>query len=111
MTTKHTAGPWNVYGDDKTLIGAKDGKMMLAKTNHRHICQEWSRTVEEAQANARLIAAAPELLAALEQLTEKTERANTIRHSGGRVTAGDWAELHQLTNEARAAIEKARGEG
>ena len=95
--TKHTPGPWHVYGDDKTLIGAADGKMMLAKTNHRHICQEWSRPVEEAQANARLIAAAPELLVALKNLSAE------MMFSTGREQV--------FVEEARAAIAKARGDG
>jgi hypothetical protein len=73
--------------------------------------------------NAALIAAAPEtaaerdrlrhvnaeLLAALTRLTEKTERANAIQHSGGRLLAEDWSELYQLSNDARAAIQKAEG--
>ena len=40
----------------------------------------------------------------LTRLTEKVERANSIQHSGGRVLAGDWAELYTLTNEARKVI-------
>jgi hypothetical protein len=47
------------------------------------------------------------LLVALARLTEKTKRANAIQHSGQKVTAEDWSELHQLTNEAEAAIQKA----
>lgn len=53
------------------------------------------------------ITAGPDMLAALTRLAEKTERANAIHHSGGRILAEDWSELYQLTNEARAAIAKA----
>lgn len=56
-----------------------------------------------------LTAAAPDLLAALVRLTEKTERANAIQHSGGAIEPEDWAELYQMSNEARAAIAKAEG--
>jgi len=54
-----------------------------------------------------LIAAAPEMAEALQRLTKKVKRANAIQHSGARVLAEDWAELYQLANEARAALEKA----
>jgi len=42
----------------------------------------------------------------LTRLTEKVERANSIRHSGGRLVAADWAELYALTNEARGVLAK-----
>lgn len=63
---KHTPGPWSVHGDHKTMIGCDDRKMMLAEVLYEHVCTEWGRPIVEAQANARLIAAAPELLVALE---------------------------------------------
>lgn len=52
----------------------------------------------------------PDLLEMLERITEKTKRANEIRHSGGKIDAEDWSELYQLTNEATAAIAKASGQ-
>lgn len=45
-----------------------------------------------------------ELRSMLERLTEKVERANRIRHSGGRLIAEDWSELYSLTNEARGKL-------
>lgn len=51
-----------------------------------------------------------ELAEALERLSEKVARANSLQHSGGRVVAEDWAELYQLGNEARAVLAKAKGE-
>ena len=48
-------------------------------------------------------------LTVMQRLTEKVQRANAIQHGGRRIKAEDWAELYQLANEARAAIEKARG--
>lgn len=45
-----------------------------------------------------------QLVNMLTRLTEKTERANAIQHSGGKVDAEDWAELHQLANEARGIL-------
>ena len=55
----------------------------------------WDMTDDEAKANARLIAAAPELLDALEGLLGLAERDG-------------W--LHIAVNQARAAIAKAKGE-
>jgi hypothetical protein len=45
-----------------------------------------------------------ELRSMLERLTEKVERANRIRHSGGRLIDEDWSELYSLTNEARGTL-------
>jgi len=67
MKTQHTAGPWIIqehkdknFGID--LTEGKNGKVICNVTSH-YIAEH-----EEAQANARLIAAAPELLAALQDL-------------------------------------------
>lgn len=62
----HVPGPWTVHGDNHTLIGCDDRKMMLAEVLWEHVVTEWGRPLAEAQANARLIAAAPELLEACE---------------------------------------------
>jgi hypothetical protein len=64
MTNKHTPGPWRLSG---CLIRGQG--RILART-HNHITQP----VAEGEANARLIAAAPELLGALKQLRRETAR-------------------------------------
>ena len=46
----------------------------------------------------------------LTRLVEKVERANSIQHSGGRVTAEDWSELYALANESRAVLERTQEE-
>ena len=58
MTTKHTTGPWSINGNKI------DG-------NGYHIASINSHGTTEGKANARLIAAAPDLLAALEMVMEK----------------------------------------
>ena len=90
MTTKHThtSGPWNVSGTFGTAITV--GK------NHTHIAQATSTGIPNCEANARLIAAAPELLAALEMML-------------------DFESLHtfdqiKARKAARTAIAKAKGE-
>lgn len=72
--TQHTPGPWDVHGDSHTLVGARDGKMMLANTLHEHVVPRYCRSKAEAQANARLIAAAPALLEAARQVAWKLNR-------------------------------------
>lgn len=64
MTTKHTPGPWTASNHGVTwriLAGEAGGfsRPIIART-----CE--AQTDAEAEANARLIAAAPELLAACE---------------------------------------------
>lgn len=88
MTTKHTPGPWNFDNHSPALpvlgIYAADGK------NPFH----GDRSQEELAANARLIAAAPELLEALQGLLNALPSATT----------------HPAIKVARAAIAKAIGE-
>lgn len=63
----HTPGPWIndggiVYGKNTELVGAPSFDIYDA--------QSWPGHAEEAQANAKLIAAAPELLEALQHVLE-----------------------------------------
>lgn len=88
MGAKHTPGPWEAIGNLVRSPAAKElgSGVMLAECADR-----WFQKVnsDEAKANARLIAAAPELLEALNDLLEQ---------SG---IDGLWAD------KARAAIAKA----
>lgn len=88
MKPKHTPGPW-IYQDDTiyTLNGA------------RHVCSMAKRTAfsiegETGRANARLIAAAPEMFACLEECEWAL-----------RVAAGD----SKIVAHVAAVIAKARG--
>lgn len=85
MRTKHTPGPWKVF---HAIAMEDDGTPML----YAVVGATDTRTAVECEANERLIAAAPELLKALEHLLRCT------------AIPDDWAE------PARAAIAKARGE-
>lgn len=69
--TKHTPGPWSIFRDGDNLI------IETIPLNRFSAIAEITggRGLEEDEANARLIAAAPELLEALEQiLTRFTEK-------------------------------------
>ena len=66
-------------------------------------------TVEESQANARLIAAAPDLLAALEALMGIVSDSHGVSgyHRNGDIA--EWDEFDEI-NIAIAALAKAKGE-
>ena len=85
MSAKHTPGPWEFLSPDDGNCGA-----ITAKTGW--ICDF---AEEPSNANARLMAAAPDLLEALRQIVEQHGQWNN----------GIWA-----SNIARVAIAKATGE-
>jgi len=92
----HTPGEWHVTGkrdiNGKHLhIGCKGSMMALASLNAVHI---------DTEANARLIAAAPDLLAELSALLAMCERQDDFNDDGD----------GGMFERARAAIAKAKGE-
>jgi hypothetical protein len=103
MTTKHTPGPWHIAfggmdGDDFAVIGSKHSE--------RAVCNLEPR--DYTQANARLIAAAPELLQALDEIVAEWDAGNIGRITTIPGTPG-WEESVGV-KWARAAIAKATGE-
>ena len=100
---KHTPGPWAVeYGltnDPEKYTPGIDAKhgfsiLMFGIKSQNEECGIRGRTIGEQEANARLIAAAPELLGALQAMLNIT----------------DFHELYgNTTDRARAAIAKATG--
>lgn len=110
---KHTPGPWEVSElRERTTTGDwRDASYIEASAGWANSGMAGKRTVAivghwkdrpNPQADARLIAAAPELLEALENLV-------------GLCEAGDGSEEYhrhepQEMKDARAAIKKARGE-
>ena len=81
--SKHTQGPWEILNTLEICAGNKD------------IC-EMKGWMNEDQANARLIAAAPDLLKALEEISLCSQNSMSSKDECGRI--------------ARAAIAKAKGE-
>jgi len=94
--TKHTPGPW-------TLAPCSHGGLILRRgpsdLKNRHP-QSSLQIVPEA--DAHLIAAAPELYAALEDLLAETRAAGL-----GQARDFNWPEV---TQAARSALARARGE-
>jgi hypothetical protein len=103
---KHSPGPWLTNGLQVTAKG--DWKLpvcvVLCKSSPRPTADAAASTFAEAQANVRLLAAAPDLLEELQAITD--EFAKAMFHAG---VAGDPESLHVVLN-ARAAIAKAMGE-
>jgi hypothetical protein len=66
---KHTPGPWLIAGEDATFVYAL-GPVLKSNIFWAHVQAAGPERAsrEECKANARLIAAAPELLAALEKV-------------------------------------------
>lgn len=104
----HTPGPWKIDEEGFVVSGPDDFD----------ICDISLRKVgtdtEEMLANARLIAAAPELLSALEKFLKTEDLSNAAIESGdvGELEAAEEeiATLYyEAVNEARAIIAKAKG--
>lgn len=97
MTAKHTPGPWSVQDGDR-VFGYSTGKP------YSHCLHEGIGYKTEREANARLIAAAPELLAALEGAEKALIKALPhLPADSEAVYCGEWLV------EIRAAIAKAKG--
>ena len=95
----HTPGPWYIRTHDYANVRGADG-IFHDGSNLPIVNDVWGKTLAQADANARLIAAAPDLLAALAQLLaevdDMTKRAGWAGN-GGR-------------DMARAAISRALGD-
>ena len=98
---RHTPGPWRAYTGEvrpqmmyrrNICILEESGERFMAVAADHHVDQ-----VTEHEANAHLIAAAPDLLEACEE---------ALQRLGGRFQAEDM----QAGRTLRAALAKARGE-
>jgi hypothetical protein len=105
----HTPGPWTL-GRFGSIVGGP----FIKYANGEAQSQLASATVgneitpEEREANARLIAAAPDLLLMLERITARMNRwASHGVQCGPKGIDHDYSELY---NYAQAAIRKAKGE-
>ena len=92
--TKHTPGPWKTSYTNLSVVIAENGAVVARASKLNGLVN--------LQANARLIAAAPELLEALESIASMYDYE---------ASCGDLASrLYEATCLARAAIAKATGE-
>lgn len=98
--SKHTPGPWELRG--RTVKGPHpryEGELRTVAS------AQWSKGTwkDEAEANARLIAAAPDMLQALQEMI-----ANCDRWLETGIPA-DAEESKRLYNQMAAALKKAEG--
>lgn len=98
----HTPGPWEFGGMNTRHVYGPDGHVVctLAAYQESFFAREHKDTI---RANARLIAAAPELLAALQAIM--AEPSDIEYHGGQRTRPG--CKLCAAMNNARYAIAKA----
>jgi hypothetical protein len=113
MEFKGTQGPWKIMhggfrNDDGFSIGSDNATASRVKVT----AECWPCTIidqehrDELLANARLIAAVPELLAVLMEIVATDDAAIDEL----KMLMGPRMESSDLTEKARAAIEKALGE-
>jgi hypothetical protein len=91
----HTPGPWRYFRGTHSVWSVEKAICIMAGP-HKREC-------EERDANARLIAAAPDLLEALQMLYSETADYIRLNNLGGID--------NQCMQLSRAAIAKATGEG
>ena len=92
MKTEHTQGPWKTEGWENLVVNSADGHTMTLAAGGKDAC------LEELKANARLIAAAPELLVALKAITDYDEGSSEEGTYGS-----------EVMERCRAAISKVEG--
>lgn len=102
--TTHTPGPW------ATAVVVKDFVSVIDEKNGQYIADVYYRSDDdgnnETEANARLIAAAPELLDALVSLTDHLYDAGFL----GQDFPNEWKtlQLPPLFNKAMLVIRRAQ---
>ena len=97
MNAKHTPGPWNAIAGKLGFFINRVNQQSIAVT-----CIDSWQTEEEHEANARLIAAAPELLAALQAFVEQATKVSGFPQA--------YEPYVGALVVARAAIARAAGE-
>ena len=108
--SKHTPGPWAVSSTERRYVREVNGKRYVASCTDS---QDY-RTYEEAEANARLIACAPEMLEALKDAAEYLQDKSGCSWLRSDFQRGcrcseDCSSI-AVWKQARAAIAKAEGE-
>lgn len=101
----HTNGPWSTFADGLTVIagGVVVGKFHPEPPNRANVT---GTSLEEAKANARLGALAPDMLAILQDAIEIVEVAREAREY---LIGEEDDVIRDLEQRIRAVIAKAEG--
>jgi hypothetical protein len=115
--SKHTPGPWAWGANYDGLYGAGPDNDVLTHQSYENMWLAYKRTAGEREANARLIAAAPELLEALQAMLDdavvlSAKYLETFRDWAPDATIQGWDKARWLralaaSDRAHAAIAKA----
>ena len=111
--SKHTPGPWHWIGDSLThrqyniYAPGSAPQEHVCTVNNLSVEKLYGRDADVALANARLIAAAPDLLDALRDFSDYVR--NEQNSTDGAVIYSN-TQIHRLVFKARAAIAKTTGE-
>lgn len=98
MKASHTPGPWTL-----NRVAYSDASAVFVMSGKSTVCEVYPRPqgAESREANARLIAAAPTMLAALEVIAAWTPSASPNEPGG--------MSIMDAIDAARAAIARAKG--
>ena len=91
MTTQHTPGPWHTAGDQGVQI----------RSEKHQIAKVWTMRGNEWKANARLIAAAPDLLEALRELVSQVQGYQDCNGDKGFAVTDAIAAIAKATGETK----------
>lgn len=112
---KHTPGPWHAdirrsYGFPSSLTpNIPINPVVMGSPVNRSLAKV-PRLYPEAEANARLIAAAPDLLADLQESAATLRRYETLHRAKGTAESDEKAEVNaRLASRFEATIAKATG--
>jgi DNA repair ATPase RecN len=101
MTQHHTPGPWTLNETARQYTGQLSILTDRNGDNNEHICVV-TNTNQFSEQDARLIAAAPDLLEALDEVRHEISRLNRA--------AGETVFNPAATEQVEEAIAKARGD-
>ena len=115
MSASHTKGPWEA--SDRGDYDDFDGDSRVVLGDDIRVAVVHDRGTQEAEANARLIAAAPDMLEALEAMEVAYEAENNEAEFFKDYDEDPFLRAHEMERYqnhakhlARAAIAKAKGE-
>jgi len=111
---RHTPGPWRIAQDDPYKASESNLYDQKQVTAGEFVitCIPFGRTDElrkEAEANARLIAASPELLEACRFALKYHQHPEEMEDEAQKKTAGNVAMWEVVVEKLRAAIASAEG--